>query len=143
MSSKIDINRASPEEIQETTGIRPGMAHAIAHWREEHGGFASFEDLKKVPRINGQTIDRLKANAEVKTGEETEGGYENEARVNLNRAEWYEIAGLPGITEKTADAIVEYRQAQGAIHSFEDLMNVAGIGPKTIEKIRAEVSFDR
>jgi DNA polymerase-3 subunit alpha len=40
---------------------------------------------------------------------------------------------VPGIGEKTAEAIMEYRKANG-IKSWADLVAIKGIGPKTVEK---------
>jgi competence protein ComEA len=58
------------------------------------------------------------------------------ARINLNTAEAHELTMLPGIGEKTARAIVEYRRAHGPFQSFDQLQQVRGIGPATVEAIR-------
>ena len=51
--------------------------------------------------------------------------------VNLNTATVSQIAALPGIGEKTAERIIEYREKNGGFKKVEDLMNVKGIGEKT------------
>ena len=43
---------------------------------------------------------------------------------------------LPGIGPRTAEAILEHRTARGPFHSPEDLLEVRGIGPVTLAKIR-------
>lgn len=58
------------------------------------------------------------------------------ARLNVNEAQDYELAMLPGIGPKTAAAIVGYRRQHGPFGSLEELAKVSGIGPKTIEGIR-------
>jgi competence ComEA-like helix-hairpin-helix protein len=58
------------------------------------------------------------------------------ARLNVNTAQDYELAMLPGIGPKTAKAIVDYRSANGPFASLDDLTKVSGIGPKTVEAIQ-------
>lgn len=57
--------------------------------------------------------------------------------VDVNTAEWPELAQLPGIGETLARRIVETRQSGGPFRDFEDLRGrVRGIGPTTLERIR-------
>lgn len=57
--------------------------------------------------------------------------------VNINTADATAIAdNLNGIGDAKARAIVEYRQKHGPFKSAEDLVNVKGIGLKTVEKNR-------
>ena len=54
----------------------------------------------------------------------------------MNRAEWYELIILPGIGEKKARAIVEYRKEIGTLKTIEQLSEVSGIGAETVKKIK-------
>jgi competence protein ComEA len=56
--------------------------------------------------------------------------------LNVNTAQDYELCLLPGIGEKTARAIVEYRGKHGPFKSLDELRHVSGIGPKTVETLR-------
>jgi competence protein ComEA len=60
--------------------------------------------------------------------------------VNINTAAAAELETLSGIGPKTADAIVEYREANGPFASIEDIMKVPGIGEGTFEKIKDEIT---
>ena len=57
--------------------------------------------------------------------------------VNINTADAAMIAdGLNGIGAAKARAIVEYREKNGPFKSADELVNVKGVGLKTVEKNR-------
>jgi competence protein ComEA len=58
------------------------------------------------------------------------------AVVNLNTATASQIATLPGIGEKAAERIIEYREKNGGFKKIEELMNVKGIGEKSFLKLK-------
>jgi len=55
-------------------------------------------------------------------------------KINLNKATAAELSQLKGIGMKYAERIVAYREKNGPFKNVEDLLNVQGIGPKTLEK---------
>ena len=59
-NKKININKASEEELQNLTGIGPSKAKAIVQYREEHGAFKSVDDLKNVTGIGDKTLEKIK-----------------------------------------------------------------------------------
>ena len=56
--------------------------------------------------------------------------------VNINTAASTELQTLPGIGPSKAQAIIDYRTEKGDFEKVDDLINVKGIGPKTMEKIK-------
>jgi competence protein ComEA len=56
------------------------------------------------------------------------------ASININTADSTSLASLSGIGQSKAEAIVEYRKANGPFASTEELANVKGIGARTVEK---------
>lgn len=62
------------------------------------------------------------------------------ALVNLNTATAAELETLPGIGPALAQRIVEERAANGPYASADDLTRVRGIGPATVDKLRALVT---
>ena len=56
-------------------------------------------------------------------------------KIDLNSAEWYELIILPGIGEKKARAIVEYRTKARGFKAIEQLCKVNGIGEKTVKRL--------
>ena len=62
-------------------------------------------------------------------------------RININTASQEELVSLPGIGEVIAKRIIEHRETHGPFRRPEDLLEVKGIGPKKLEKIRDLISF--
>lgn len=56
--------------------------------------------------------------------------------VDINRADWPELAQLPGIGRTLAQRIVASRDEHGPFVDHDELRRVRGIGPKTLEKMR-------
>lgn len=59
--------------------------------------------------------------------------------INLNTATREELMTLNGIGAVKADAILAYRAENGAFQSVDQLLEVSGIGEKTLEKLRTQV----
>lgn len=60
------------------------------------------------------------------------------AAVNINTADAATLAEkLNGVGMKKAQAIVSYREQNGAFKSVDDIVNVSGIGQATLEKNRS------
>jgi len=58
----------------------------------------------------------------------------NRVGVDLNTASWALLRYVAGITERTAQKIVEFRNDNGRFRSRMELTAVPGIGPKTFEQ---------
>ena len=57
-------------------------------------------------------------------------------KVNINTAGKEELMTLPGIGEAKAEAIIQYRENNGAFSSPEEIRNVSGIKEKAYERIK-------
>ncbi len=57
---KININKASPEELTGLKGVGPVLAGRIAEYRLKQGLFVFKEDLKKVPGIGEKLFSKIK-----------------------------------------------------------------------------------
>ena len=64
-----------------------------------------------------------------------------DAPVNLNTADAAELDLLPGIGETLAGRILEYREQIGGFIQVEQLLEVQGIGEKTLKKLRPYVEL--
>lgn len=79
-----------------------------------------------------------------------EGNSDNEASlptpnapriINLNEATLEELDTLPGIGPSTAQAIIDYRTANGPFETIEELLEVEGIGERTLDELRPYISL--
>jgi competence protein ComEA len=59
--------------------------------------------------------------------------------VDINSASLADLDALPGVGPSTAQAIIDYRIANGPYASVDDLLNVRGIGPSKLAAMRARV----
>jgi len=63
------------------------------------------------------------------------------AAVNINTATQDEFVALhKGLGPAKAQAIIDYRKANGPFKSVDDLRHVKGIGAKRLEKLRPELT---
>lgn len=60
--------------------------------------------------------------------------------ININTADTQTLEQLSGVGPVTAQAIIEYREANGPFQEIDDLENVSRIGPRTIDKFRDQVT---
>ncbi|WP_249043379.1 ComEA family DNA-binding protein [Paenibacillus faecis] len=61
--------------------------------------------------------------------------------ISINTAGTVELQEIPGIGEKKAKAIVDYRNEHGPFKLVDELTNVKGIGEKMLEKMRPHIGL--
>ncbi|HLS07623.1 helix-hairpin-helix domain-containing protein [Lentibacillus sp.] len=60
-------------------------------------------------------------------------------KVRINYADKKEIERLNGIGPSKSEAIIQYRDENGFFETADDLLDVSGIGEKTLESIREDI----
>ena len=63
-------------------------------------------------------------------------------RININTATQTELTLIPGVGEKFAARIIEYRSAYGPFRRTRDLIVVKGIGPSKLAKMQGFIKID-
>ncbi len=59
--------------------------------------------------------------------------------VNVNLASAEQLQSLPGIGPVLARRIVEWRERVGPFERVDDLVEVPGVGPRILERLRGRV----
>lgn len=60
--NKININRATKEELKNLAGIGDSTAEKIIDYREKNGNFNQIEDIKNVSGIGNSKYEKIKEN---------------------------------------------------------------------------------
>ncbi|MDY0267956.1 ComEA family DNA-binding protein [Trichloromonas sp.] len=60
--------------------------------------------------------------------------------VNINSATLEQLEALPGVGPVSAQRIIDYREKNGPFKSVEQLVDVKGIGEKSLAKFRGQVA---
>jgi competence protein ComEA len=56
----VNVNTATPAELEALPGIGPVLANSIVAYREEHGPFASIDQLEDVSGIGPVTLEEIR-----------------------------------------------------------------------------------
>lgn len=59
-SSKISINSASVDQLDELPGVGPAIAERIVQWRETNGPFTSIDELTEVSGIGPSILEQIR-----------------------------------------------------------------------------------
>lgn len=151
---KIDLNRATADELQRLPRVGAGLAERIVAHRREVGGFRSLDDFDAVPGVGPALLESLREHLEIRgarprASRPLAGGSSRPARgtsarapaaaLDLNRATAAELERLPGIGPALAARIVDNRDSVGRFGAVDELLRVPGIGPAKLDRLRPQV----
>ncbi|MBX7246221.1 MAG: ComEA family DNA-binding protein [Candidatus Sumerlaeaceae bacterium] len=160
---KINLNTAPGEVLESLPGIGVSRARQIIEYRQSHGGFGSVTELQSIKGIGPAIYSKLEPLVTVASVAQTSKSVTNlsattftkqqnllaealptaisgSGLVNINTASVEELAALPGIGPIKASAIIDHRKRNGAFTEINKLLNVFGIGPKTLDAIRGRIT---
>jgi competence protein ComEA len=123
-------------EIRDTARVNDVVAMA--------GGFTKEADMTKVnlaAKVYDEMMIYVPARGETSVPPAAASSFQanDSNKVYINTASEQEILQLPGIGRTKAQAIIAYRQEHGPFQRAEDLLNVTGIGEKTLERIKEHI----
>jgi len=101
---------------------------------------SSLEDVLQRAGGTAEEVETARLKIRVLYADESPFEQPQETKININTASFEELQTLYGIGPVKAQAIIDYRNEKGFFHSIDELINVPGIGPKTLEKIRDEIT---
>lgn len=92
-----------------------------------------------VPNIDAGPV--LPPPSGISGGEPSQSGTQATGKISLNTATAQELTTLTGVGEKTAQAIIAYRDAHGGFTSIDELQQIKGIGPAKFATISPNVTL--
>lgn len=151
IAETVNINKAGADELAKALqGVGPKQAAAIVEYREQNGSFQSLDEITNVTGIGSKTLEKNQNNLTLNdiadttqpqapppsvnpSSEPMESSFQ---LININTASVSDLQKLKNIGPTKAELIVAYREQNGPFNSVDDLVQVSGIGPKTLESNR-------
>jgi comEA protein len=100
------------------------------------GKISELESKMKVLEENQQKI----AGANVTQNNDST-DLQKSDKININTADQKTLESLPGIGEKRAADIINYRQSNGGFKDISEIKNIKGIGESIYSKIKDQISI--
>ena len=156
---KIDINRASADQLKQIPGIGEVFAERIIR-RRQSKPFGNIEELTEIKGIGPKRL--AKWSQYLTVGATAEGRIEKEPatgsagdrpampdpardvsshKLDVNHASFKELKTVPWMRDTFARAIIEHR-AQTPWKNLDELQEIKGVGPKTVERWRPYLRVD-
>ncbi|MDD5005075.1 MAG: helix-hairpin-helix domain-containing protein [Candidatus Omnitrophica bacterium] len=61
---------------------------------------------------------------------------------DINKAGFSELANIPGVGERLAYSIIDYRKAKGGFKNIEELKEIKGIKDKKLEQLKKYLTLE-
>lgn len=123
----IDINTADSAEWTKLKGIGEKFASRIIKYRNLLGGFVSIKQVGEVYGMKEDLFKQIEPNLILKSVQVQ--------RINLNQADWKQLAKHPYIRGEIASQIIGYRNFEGEFKSLEELKKLTIITNDSYQKI--------
>lgn len=112
---QIEINAADSIELKQLPGIGDKLSKRIVKYRDLLGGFHTLSQLKEVYGLSEQVILQIDGMVTVDS--------KRIRKVDLNFAEWNELAKHPYIQKNMANQIIKFRTKYGSIQKSSVLLD--------------------
>ncbi|PFV59575.1 competence protein ComE [Bacillus cereus] len=107
---------------------------------QKAGGFLSEVDMKKVNLaqiVQDQMLLYIPSKNESEQGVLTSS--KEDGKIRINTAAKEQLEKITGIGSRKAESILKYREEHGPFQNIEDLLEIDGIGAKSLEKIKGQI----
>ena len=128
-SEKIDLNKATKEELQQVYGVGPVIGERIIKLREKLGGFHDEVQLYSVWGLRDTVVERIMREFTVKTPTAIE-------KMNINRISASDLATIPGISFEFGREIWQFVRVREGLSDLSELLKIEGISPQRLQVFR-------
>ncbi|WP_102707237.1 ComEA family DNA-binding protein [Terribacillus saccharophilus] len=102
---------------------------------------AEGRSINLAQRVEDEQVIYVAAIGEADVPVQTAGSSTSSEKININQADSEELTELNGIGEAKAQAIITFREENGPFTSIEQLTEVPGIGEKSLENMKDQISL--
>ena len=134
-AQKIDLNKATREQLQQVSGIGGAYSDGIVKYRETLGGFTADLQLYNVYGLDAAVVKRALLQFTVKTPKQID-------KMNINTASASDIATIPNISFELAKNIWEFRKLRETIQDISELQKIEGLSKSKLQLIQLYLYAD-
>ena len=128
-AQKVDLNKATKEQLQKVSGIGDAYSDRIIKYRKTLGGFADDIQLYNVYGLDSAVVKRTLLQFTVKTPHEIK-------KMNINTASASDIATIPKVSFELAKKIWEFRKLREEIEDITELQKLEGLSQSKLQLIQ-------
>lgn len=157
-AQKIELFTFDPNTASEQDFLRLGLpkwtVKSILNYRAKGGQFRKKEDFRKIYTLDEADYLRLESHIAIGSGEIAAAeaprpqmystptpAYATKFSLDVNRASMEDWQRLPGIGEKRARQMVNFRESLGGFLSVEQVSEMYGLPDSVFQKIRPMLTF--
>ena len=143
-----DLQNITKEELITIPGIGEKKAEDILRYKEENG-FHTKTELMNIKGIGQKTYEKIEkyfidlafedSTTTVIPVRKAINSIPN--IININTAGKNELTKITGIGPSKAEKIIAFRKKIGRFEKKEDLLQIKGIGEKTLEKMKDQITL--
>tara|TARA_R100000388_G_C7245228_1_gene164662 strand:- start:10921 stop:12747 length:1827 start_codon:yes stop_codon:yes gene_type:complete len=126
--------------------LEKGFATTSVYYRQNRDSVEAFKTYEEVAQKSGAGFwknPKKIGTKNLRTDEVDTGSPTNVMfPININTADGPTLQLLPGIGPAYSERIIQYRLENGGFNSVDELTNIRGIGPKTLQKLRPVVTLE-
>lgn len=130
LSGVLNIDTASENDFAMLPGIGKITAHRIIKFRDGNGGFKNLQELTRVEGVSQRLFTSIKDHIAL-TGKS-----DLKVLIDINSTSKETLLTLPRISEKKAEAILNYRKRNEGFTRIEDLLLIKEIDKKEYDEIK-------
>ena len=143
-----DLQTITKKELITIPGIGEKKAGDILQYKEENG-FQKKTELMNVKGIGQKTYEKIEkyfidlafedSTTTIIPKRPVINSIPN--KININTADKNELTKITGIGPSKAEKIIAFREKNGRFEKKEDLIQIKGIGEKTLEKMSDQITL--